>query len=123
MRNILFIFFLINYCLSAQNYSVKGVLYYSDNQPVEGAEIILNYDKTFISDLDGKFLIENIKISKVDLTIYLEGFAEQKFSLDFELKSEIDLGNIYFFQNKKLDEVVVSGTLKPVSKLNSQIPV
>ena len=123
MRNSLFIFFLINYCLSAQNYSVKGVLYGSDNQPVEGAEIILNYDETFISDLDGKFLIENIKISKVDLTIYIEGFAEQKFSLDFNLKNEIDLGNIYFFQNKKLDEVVVSGTLKPVSKLNSQIPV
>lgn len=123
MKNILFIFFLINYCLSAQNYSVKGVLYDTNNQPVEGAEIILNYDKIFKSDLDGKFLIENIKISKVDLTIYLQGFAEQNFSLDFELKNEIDLGNIYFFQNKKLDEVVVSGTLKPVSKLNSQIPV
>ena len=123
MRNILVIFFLINYCLSAQNYSVKGVLYDTNNQPVEGAEIILNYDKIFKSDLDGKFLIENIKKSKVDLTIYLQGFAEQNFSLDFELKNEIDLGNIYFFQNKKLDEVVVSGTLKPVSKLNSQIPV
>lgn len=123
MKNILFIFFLINYCLSAQNYSVKGVLYDTNNQPVEGAEIILNYDKIFKSDLDGKFLIENIKKSKVDLTIYLQGFAEQNFSLDFELKNEIDLGNIYFFQNKKLDEVVVSGTLKPVSKLNSQIPV
>ena len=123
MKNILFIFFLINYCLSAQNYSVKGVLYDTNNQPVEGAEIILNYDKIFKSDPDGKFLIENIKISKVDLTIYLQGFAEQNFSLDFELKNEIDLGNIYFFQNKKLDEVVVSGTLKPVSKLNSQIPV
>ena len=97
MKNILFIFFLINYCLSAQNYSVKGVLYDTNNQPVEGAEIILNYDKIFKSDLDGKFLIENIKKSKVDLTIYLQGFAEQNFSLDFELKNEIDLGNIYFF--------------------------
>ena len=29
-----------------------------NNQPVEGAEIILNYDKIFKSDLDGKFLIE-----------------------------------------------------------------
>ena len=114
---------LVNFAfiLHAQNL-LKGIIKDSDGTPIENATIIIDGTKAAIStDANGIFSIP-VPEGKTKLTARAIGFLPAKKELtitDFQTGLEIALEN----DNRNLDEVVVSGTLKQVSKLDSPIPV
>ncbi|MGB2153029.1 MAG: TonB-dependent receptor [Flavobacteriaceae bacterium] len=104
----------------AQNNLVKGLVF-SEGQALEGASVIVYGSKVgTITDASGAFVLQlpNIKNPRIIIS-YL---GHKSFIQKINTKQK-DLGNIFLEIDDQLEEVVVSGTLKPVSKLDSPVPV
>lgn len=118
---ILFFCILINTISFAQS-TIKGKIT-SQGMPLQQANIVLkNTKNATISNEDGSYSIKNIVSGNYEIVASYTGFKSQRKTitvidsvdiiLDFDLK-----------ENNTLDEVVVTGTLKPVSRLESPVPV
>lgn len=104
----------------AQNNLVKGVVF-SEGKTLEGASVIVYGSKIgTITDASGNFELQlsNIKNPRIIIS-YL---GHKSFIKKINTKEQ-NLGNIVLEIDDQLEEVVVSGTLKPVSKLDSPVPV
>ena len=104
----------------AQQQTIKGVVF-SEGLPLEGATIVAkgsNFGTT--TNASGVFSLNlsNIKNPKIIIS-YLghKSFIQKIYTLNK------NLGNIELIPDDDLDEVVVSGTLKPVSRLKSAVSV
>nr|WP_315189142.1 TonB-dependent receptor [uncultured Flavobacterium sp.] len=95
----------------------------SEGQSLSGANIVLKNTKyATISDSMGVYSITNIPSGNYEVLVSYTGFKSQKknssvidtteITLDFDLKD-----------SHVLDEVVITGTLKAVSRLESPVPV
>jgi len=118
---ILFLSFLISTISFAQT-TMKGKIT-SEGQSLQGANIVLKNTKyATITDPDGTYTIKNINLGNYEILVSYTGFKSQKKNiivtdttqiiLDFDLKD-----------SHILDEVVITGTLKAVSRLESPVPV
>ena len=117
--NFLFIFFFIQVAQS-QDFSVSGRVLFN-GKPLESASIIIK-DSSFGTTTDDEGLFK-IQFSNIDNPKLLISYLGKK-SIVFPILSNIEeLGIIELKLDESLDEVVVSGTLKPVSKLDSPVPV
>jgi outer membrane receptor for ferrienterochelin and colicins len=117
--NFLFIFFCIQVALS-QDFSVSGTVLFS-GKPVESASILIKDSSVgATTDAEGHFTIHFSNIDNPKLLISYLGKKSRVFPI---LSNIEDLGIIELKLDETLDEVVVSGTLKPVSKLDSPVPV
>jgi outer membrane receptor for ferrienterochelin and colicins len=117
--NFLFIFFCIQVALS-QDFSVSGTVLFS-GKPVESASIFIKDSSVgATTDAEGHFTIHFSNIDNPKLLISYLGKKSRVFPI---LSNIEDLGIIELKLDETLDEVVVSGTLKPVSKLDSPVPV
>ena len=124
MKNIfLIICFLITQVIDAQEKkSISGVIS-SDGVVLANADIkIIGTNYTASSDELGKYKIENIPAGNYKIQVSYFGnktlrknisIQSEDLDIDFELEND----------NNSLDVVVVSGTLKPVSRLESPVPV
>jgi outer membrane receptor for ferrienterochelin and colicins len=95
----------------------------SGGQPVRGANIILHpAHKGVIADSLGKFELSSITIGRHLMKVSAVGYqpAEQRIQVT---KDTLDLGFELNIQSSSLNEVVVTGTLKPVTKLQSPVAV
>ncbi|MDG2396897.1 MAG: TonB-dependent receptor [Flavobacteriaceae bacterium] len=123
IKNNFIIGFLFSRILLSQDYEVKGFVFFND-KPVFGASIYINNsNKGSISNKDGFFIINNLEITHNELIISHTGFISKKINLDFSKKIQINLEKLNLISNESLNEIVISGTLKPVSKLNSPVPI
>lgn len=116
-------FFLMTQMLGAQNANLSGRIV-SEGKPVEFANIALQGSSTgAVSDALGNYSIQNIPVGTYLVRVSFIGFnnLDQKITLigGENATLNFDLTN---FQNT-LDEVVVTGTLKEVSRLASPVPV
>lgn len=117
--NFLFIFFCIQVALS-QDFSISGTVLFS-GKPVESASILIKDSSVgATTDAEGHFTIHFSNIDNPKLLISYLGKKSRVFPI---LSNIEDLGIIELKLDETLDEVVVSGTLKPVSKLDSPVPV
>lgn len=92
------------------------------NQGLPYATIVLDSGKHGVStDAEGYFELQTSEKQAV-LNIYFMGFESQKIKLK-EGFSWTNLNIVMQELPNTMDEVVVSGTLKPVSKLESPVPV
>jgi outer membrane receptor for ferrienterochelin and colicins len=118
---ILFLSFLISTFSFAQT-TMKGKVT-SEDQSLQGANIVLKNTKyATITNPDGTYSIEKITSGNYEVLVSYTGFKSQKKNiivtdttqiiLDFDLKD-----------SHILDEVVITGTLKAVSRLESPVPV
>lgn len=115
------IFITVSFTLYAQN-TLKGKVLDTENAPIQNATVTIDGTKTATStDEEGAFYLP-VPVGKVKITVRAVGFLPLKkeispsdYSSTLELMLEED--------NRHLEEVVVSGTLKQVSKLDSPIPV
>src|SRR5690606_29618974 len=111
----------VAFILHAQN-TLKGTIKDSDGNPIENATVSIDGTKVAIStDNAGQFSL-HIPTGKTKLAVRAVGFLTIKKDIveaDYQNGIEILLEN----DNRNLEEVVVSGTLKQVSKLDSPIPV
>ncbi|OYX81300.1 MAG: TonB-dependent receptor [Flavobacteriales bacterium 32-34-25] len=95
----------------------------SNGTPLEEANISLRKaKKSTMSDAEGFYTLKNIALGEYEIVATYTGYKTEikkitltdstEFIVDFNLK-----------ENNTLDEVVVTGTLKPVSRLESAVPV
>ena len=119
MKLISPIFFLIN-ILSAQDIFINGIVTHN-NEPIKSASIYY-YGTSFgvISDDKGEFSIKYLEIKNPILIISYLGYKTKSIELD---PNNNELGFIELDSENSLNEVVISGTIKSVSKLDSPIPV
>lgn len=108
------------------SYSQTGVVkgnVISGGRPVEGANLILQrMNKGAVADSMGAFELTEVPTGKYNLLISAIGFqsANQRIQVTNDtLHLTVELNS----QSSSLNEVVVTGTLKPVTKLQSAVAV
>nr|WP_314834443.1 TonB-dependent receptor [uncultured Flavobacterium sp.] len=95
----------------------------SEGQSLSGANIVLKNTKyATISDSMGVYSIENISSGNYEVLISYTGFKSQKKNISVTDTTEITL-DFDLKDSHVLDEVVITGTLKAVSRLESPVPV
>lgn len=91
--------------------------------PITGASIYIPVLKTGgISSENGSFSLDDVPRGDHLLIVSYVGFLPQKITVN-KSNSEIDLGEIVLQPDNSLDEIIISGNLKPVNRLQSTIPV
>ena len=123
MRRLI-VFFLFSFLqvLAAQNtYSISGKVT-NENLPLPYANIILDSTtKGAVTDENGKFIITNVSQGTYNIAVSFTGFTTQKKKIVVS-NSDVVI-NFELNQSDALDEVIVTGTLKAVSRLESPVPV
>lgn len=101
---------------------VSGTVTDGEN-PIVGASIYLsNLNKGSITNLEGNFKWDVLPNGKHTLIISYVGFLPYRTTLEIK-QNTIALGEIILEHDNSLDEVIISGNLKPVNRLESTIPV
>ena len=84
--------------------------------------VIKTLKKATITDSEGHFNLNSIENGTYDIQVSYTGFKSQSKKISVIDSTEIYL-NFDLKENNTLDEVVITGTLKPVSRLESPVPV
>jgi len=117
--NLIFVFILIE-LVNAQDFIITGKVF-SEGQPLQSASVfLLDTNMGVTTNEEGQFSIYISNIANPRLVISYLGYKSQIKSI---LSETTDLGIIELEWGNKLEEVVVSGTLKPVSKNDSPVPI
>lgn len=125
MRKILFFACSILTCMTvkAQNSTISGTI--SSNSSPEAYVNIYLKDTQLgaASDKNGSYELKNVPAGKYTIIASNIGFEQFRKSITI-LKGEDKVVNIKLKPStESLDEIVVTGTLKPVSRLESPVPV
>lgn len=106
----------------AQTASIKGIVL-SENEPIEFASLILEGTPYGTStDTSGNFAFRNIPAGNYRVIVAAIGYT--KVSKAIRLKeNQTAVLNFELISNNSLGEVVISGTMKEVSKTDSPVPV
>ena len=116
---ILFVLFSIQTGFS-QEHTINGTVY-SEGEPLNGASLrIKGTNLGTITNEKGCFSIKFSKKKNNQLIISYTGHKSKQIEID---PKDSDIGKIVLELYESLDEIVISGTLKPVSKLNSPVAV
>lgn len=104
----------------SQEHTINGTVY-SEGEPLNGASLrIKGTNLGTITNEKGYFSIKFSKKKNNQLIISYTGHKSKQIEID---PKESDIGKIVLELYESLDEIVISGTLKPVSKLNSPVAV
>ena len=112
-------------CLSAnaQNASLSGRVS-SDDGLLKLANIILKGShKGAASDSAGYYIIKNIPSGTYTIVISSIGYNKLEKTISFQEDEFVEMGFKLVANDATLNEVVVTGTMKEVSKLDSPVPV
>lgn len=117
---ILFCFTTV-YNTYSQTYSISGEINFEGNK-IEFAQVFIKGEKLqTTSDENGVFKIDNIKDSIIEL--YVKHIEFETFHKTINLIQKKTLNIQLSERQKEIEEVVISGSLKEVSKLESITPV
>ena len=115
----LFFFFLFHVALAQESIYYGKVLF--DKQPLEGVSVLLKgTSKGTITNKEGIFKINIGKLENQKLVFSFVGYEPILINLN---NQDYNIGIVELIPDKSLEEVVISGSLKPVSKLDSPTPV
>jgi len=107
------------FSINAQSFVVKGRVF-SGGAPLEAASVYLNATAVGVTtNQKGAFSIST-DARFAALTISYIGYKTKTIVIS---NGKYDLGIIELVPNDSLEEVVISGMLKPISKLDSPVPV
>ena len=81
---------------------------------------LIEINKTTIPDSLGIFIFDSIPNGKHSIEIVMEDFNQRKY---ITVNNETKEVNFEIKSDKQIEEVVVTGTLKPVSRLETPVPV
>ena len=122
MKNLILLLCVLAHTLSSAQTTMKGKIT-SEGQSLSGANIVLKNTKyATISDSMGVYSIKNIPSGNYEVLISYTGFKSQKKNISVTDTTEITL-DFDLKDSHVLDEVVITGTLKAVSRLESPVPV
>jgi len=121
---LLFSWFLISYSTQAQTSGVQGQVFTND-QPLELANVMLKGTPHGAStDSLGNFTISNVPPGSYELIASILGFQTFTQKIAIQADAPLHLGILNLEENMAmLNEVVVTGTLKEVNRLESPVPV
>ena len=118
--NFIFVFIFTQIIVNAQDFIVTGKVF-SQGQPLSSASVFVKGNNSGVTtNVQGQFSIHISNIVNPQLVISYLGHKSQIKKIS---SKATDLGIIELELDNKLEEVVVSGTLKPISKLDSPVPV
>ena len=124
MKNLILLFFvclLSGYSVSAQT-TIKGKVT-SDGVPLQYANVLIAKTQLGAStDANGLFTIENVSDGTYEIQVSFTGFRSQKKTITIHNATPA-MVHFDLKENQSLDEVVVTGTLKAVNRLESPVPV
>lgn len=108
--------------VKAQKQVLSGTVI-SAHGPLSSATISVNgSQRNLPADASGNFLVDNIRYGKVKLHVSVAGY--QPFDSSFLFENTTAPLLIYMKEDEGIiDEVVISGTMKAMSKMSSPIPV
>ncbi|WP_428223750.1 TonB-dependent receptor [Flavobacterium sp.] len=120
-----FIYFLLLLpfgALQAQ-YSLEGRIM-TDTLSMPNTVVKLNNQKKTTTDLNGMFRFENLPAGNYEICVSEKGFKKFKTNIALESNQFITLTlEPEETKSNLIDEIVVTGTLKPISRLESAVPV
>lgn len=118
---LILIFFICR--LNAQTGTVKGTVM-SDGKPVEFVVVgLTGTGYSSVTDKNGVFQLKNIPFGKYEIQFSLVGYEKGKRNLSVSSADEIVIKQIIAPSENSLNTVVVTGTMKEISRLESPIPV
>ena len=118
--NFIFVFIFTQIMVNAQDFIVTGKVF-SQGQPLSSASVfVMGNNSGVTTNAEGQFSIYISNIANPQLVISYLGYKSQIKKIS---SKTTDLGIIELEWDNKLEEVVVSGTLKPISKLDSPVPI
>ncbi len=115
---ILLLLFLISYTINAQS-QISGTVQF-DKQPLQYAEVYLD-DQQKVTNETGKYSFKNLKSGPYTLSVRFIGF--KTITKKIVLKENQELIANFELEEEILDEVVVSATMRNVSRIDSPMPV
>lgn len=109
------------FCCFAQTAIVRGHVH-SDGVALPGANVeLMPGNRAVVADSTGRFLIQGIPYGKYTLRVTAIGYEALHQRL--HVTADVDLPIALDTHSSSLNEVVVTGTLKPVTKLQSAVAV
>ena len=103
--------------------TIKGTVY-SGNEPLSFASIyIKEIKKGAQTDENGKYEITTIEAGSYSIIASYMGFQTERKTILISKENNIQVNFNLKEDANNLDEVVVSGTLKPVSRMETPVPV
>lgn len=102
--------------------SLKGTIT-ADGMPLPQANILIKKaSKSIVTDTNGNYYIKDLIAGDYEIAVSYTGFRTEKrnFTLIDSTETVLDFK---LRENNTLDEVVITGTLKPVRSLESAVPV
>lgn len=95
-----------------------------DGQPAFGVEITITGNTTIgtTADKNGNYLLKNVPLGEQQIKFSYVTAIPQKRKITIKPSGNKAL-NIKLESNTQLNEIVVSGTLKPISRMDSPVPV
>lgn len=117
-----YLFFLAFYSSYAQKNSISGRIISSDDA-LAYVNVYLKKTKIGAStDEKGFYELKNIPGGNYTLVISSVGYKTKSIQITIKDNQKL-VRNIKLLEDGSLDEIVISGTLRPVSKSNSPVPV
>ena len=101
----------------------SGLVLDNEKNPISGASVLFADQNILVETNEkGEFLLKSIPYGEYVLRAQLLGYAN--FSTPLNVNSiSVEVNPVLKESDNQIDEVVVSGTLKPISKSNSPVPV
>jgi outer membrane receptor for ferrienterochelin and colicins len=125
MKNTIVISMLLLFFIGySQNKKSLSGMVTSNNQPITGATVSL-LKTTFVTQTDslGQYFFSAIPNGNYTIQVMAKGFQTKNKNVNIKDEQEIILQFELESTENQLDEVVVSGTLKPVKRLENPVPV
>jgi outer membrane receptor for ferrienterochelin and colicins len=122
MRNIVFIYLLLSSAFM-MGQTISGKITTENGDEIPYANVYLKKTKIGTSSDENGFYELN-KIPKDSYTLIISSIGYKTKSIKITITNDQKITrNITLLEDNSLDEIVVSGTLRPVSKTNSPVPV
>jgi outer membrane receptor for ferrienterochelin and colicins len=114
---------LLPFAYSQENISVTGLIMHKTS-PIENATVqIPGTHYSTLSDSLGNYKFRNIPAGDYKIQVAAMGYKTQRKSIKTQVLEQVQLDFELQSDDNELNEVVVSGTLKPIRRLESAVPV
>ncbi|HKO78137.1 MAG TPA: TonB-dependent receptor, partial [Flavobacterium sp.] len=114
---------IIQFTYSQENATVTGLITHKST-PIENATVeIVGSSYSTQTDSIGNYTIKNISKGNYKILVTAVGYKTQRKNITLQTSDQIQLDYELQTDENELNEVVVSGTLKAVKRLESAVPV
>ena len=123
MKNFSILLLLFIYSIGLSQTIIKGKITFEEEPFIMANIIIKGTNIGTVSDENGNYFLKTNLLGNYKLEISSVGFNTKVQKIDLKKAQTLEIDFQLKEVNSALEEVVVSGTMKPVKKLESPVPV